>query len=189
MKKQTAHTGLKMLGFTTTLLLLLAVASVAVSPVAYAAKPPPPPLTAGMKLNITATGIAPTHGAFNITNPLINTTARVTFNATVLKSNNGGLKLNVTVGKLKIGSTVYKILKGIGRIGLHSHKIIVHLVVNGTGGSKLHVVLKGTFTPPLPTTTSGLGSTPASIQFTKPQSKLASKFFLDLNTGTLKRVA
>ena len=197
MKKQRTHAGLTILGFATTLLLVLAVASVALSPIAYAAKPeskPDPkgkanglidPLAKGSTVNITATGTA-----FNITDQTMTKTAKVTLKATVEKSTRGGVKLNVTEGKLTLDGTVYTIEKGKGRVAIHSHKLVIHLVVNGIGGAKLHVVLKGTFTGSLPSSTSTTFTN--AVHFTKPQSKLASKFFLDLvgtpTTTSLRRV-
>lgn len=197
--KNKAHTSLRLVGLTTALLLVLGIASFAVSPVAFADKPssvPPashpdpkgkakghnPLIPVNAILNITATG-----PAVNITDPSMTASARVTFKATVVKSSVGGAKLDVTEGKLTIGTTDYTIVKGKGRIALHSGKIIVHLLVTAPDGSKLHVVLRGKSTdiPPFPT--SFPENTVVDVHFTKPQSKLASKFFLDLS-GTLKRV-
>lgn len=140
------------------------------------------PIAKGWIINITTIGTA-----YNITNSSITYPARVTFNATVDKSSMGRARLGIIggEGELKIGDKVYTIEKGLGIIALRSEKIIIHLQVKAPNGAKLQVILKGKITGSLPSPFN-IGNS-VHIEFTKPQSKIASQFFLKLS-GTLTRV-
>jgi len=139
------------------------------------------PVNVTWTLNITASGTA-----FNITDQSLNTSAQVTFNATVEKSSMGRAKLNVTVGNVTIGGTDYPIVNGKGHIAIRGGKLIMHLRVTGEGGATLPIVLKGNFTESLKSLSTI--DNYINVTFLKPQSKLAAEYFLEL-TGNITRTA
>ena len=98
----------------------------------------------------------------------------------------GRTQLNVTTGNLTIGDTVYQIQWGKGLINLRSSKMVLHLNVSSTDGATRHAVLNGRLTGKLASSLT-LGAE-IELNFTKPQSKLAREWLLELK-GTLTRVA
>jgi hypothetical protein len=139
------------------------------------------PIEKGSTFNITATG-----KAVNKTDTSQILAARVTLKLEVTKSSKGGALLKVQEGTLKIGEKTYPVEKGRALLSVRSGRIVIHLVLTGPDGTKLHAILIGKLTQPIPSPFD-VGKT-VELEFTKPQSKLAGQFFLELK-GTLKRVS
>jgi hypothetical protein len=139
------------------------------------------PIEKGWTFNITAAG-----KATNKTDTSQILAARVTLKLEVTKSSKGGALLKVQEGTLKIGEKTYPVEKGRALLSVRSGRIVIHLVLTGPEGTKLHAILIGKLTQNIPSPFN-VNDT-VELEFTKPQSKLAGQFFLELK-GTFKRVS
>jgi hypothetical protein len=139
------------------------------------------PIEKGWKFEITATG-----KATNKTDTSQILAASVTLKLEVTRSSKGGALLKVEEGTVKIDKKAYMVEKGRALLSLRNGRIVIHLVLTGPEGTKLHAILVGKLTQPLPSPFN-VNNT-VGLEFTKPQSKLAGQFFLELQ-GTLKRVS
>lgn len=102
--------------------------------------------------------------------------ARVTLSSEVQVQNSGVITYRITSGTLEIGDTDYELVDGTGIFNQHSLVVVLHAATSSEGPS---LVLIGHAEEPQ----SNPGS--AAVAFTSPQSKLAGKFFLNLDSGTL----
>ncbi len=104
--------------------------------------------------------------------------ASVSISATVIQKNSSAvIAYNVTGGSLTIAGTPYQIVNGTGIFNQHSLVVVLHATVTMDDWTGI-LVLFGHTDEAL----SDSGS--VSVTFDMPQSKLASKFFLELK-GTL----
>lgn len=104
--------------------------------------------------------------------------ANVSITATVLQRNSSAvIAFNITGTSLTIGETTYQVVNGTGIFNQRSLVVVLHATVS-TGDWTGTLILIGHADEAL--------SDPDSVgvTFDSPQSKLASKFFLDLS-GTL----
>jgi hypothetical protein len=101
-----------------------------------------------------------------------NSAAIVSITATVLQKNSSAvIAFNITGTSLTIGGTPYQIVNGTGIFNQRSRVVVLHATVT-TGDWMGILILYGHADQDL------------SVTFDSPQSKLASKFFLELK-GTL----
>jgi len=187
--------GKKVLALGTIIVLIAALASLPIIPPAFSDKQSDSshshgkgkarghqvPIEKGWTFEITASG-----KATNITDTSQILAATVTLKLEVNKSSKGGALLKVQEGTLKIGEKTYPVEKGRALLSVRSGRIVIHLVLTGPEGTKLHAILIGKLTQPIPSPFD-VGKT-VELWFTKPQSKLAGQFFLELE-GTLKRLS
>lgn len=138
-------------------------------------------LNSGWALNITAAG-----HACNVSDRSKTATASLTLLAQIKKGTPGGARLEVTDGQLRVGSTLYVVQEGRGRLSMRSDKMVLHVIVQASDGSLLHVILKARLSTPLPSPFDVAEIVPLTLE--DPQSKLAGLWFLEL-TGTLRRTA
>jgi len=141
------------------------------------------PIEKGSIFEVTAAG-----KAINKTDTSQILAATVTVKLEVTRSSKGGALLKVqegTQGTLKIGEKTYPVEKGRALLSVRSGRIVIHLILTGPEGTKLHAILIGKLTQPIPSPFD-VGKT-VDLVFTKPQTKLAGQFFLELK-GTLERV-
>ncbi len=85
-----------------------------------------------------------------------------------------------------IGSQTYNVIGGQGIINFHSHKIILQILLKDGSSHNVRLILHGKITgmsKPF-----DVGSS-FSIDFLKPESKLAHQWFLHIPDATAKRVA
>ncbi len=139
------------------------------------------PITTGSILHITGTGTATKIGNHTITD-----SASIDLTATVNKVSRGNARLNVTGGTLTIGSQTYTVIEGRGIINFHSHRVIIHVTLKNANGNSTHLNLFGKASS-LPKSLSVNSS--FNVDFKKPESKLAGKWFLEFPGATVKRVA
>jgi hypothetical protein len=135
----------------------------------------------GWTFEITATG-----KAINKTDTSQILNATVTLKLVVTKSSKGGALLKVQEGILNIDKKTYPVEKGRALLSIRSGRIVIHLVLTGPEGAKLHAILIGKFTQDIPSPFNV--NVTVGLVFTKPHSKLAGQFFLELQ-GTLKRLS
>ena len=103
--------------------------------------------------------------------------ASLNLRAEVEKSSKGRIKLKILSGTVEIGDTRYDIEKGKGKINKKNDHIDFKAKASSQG-KDLELILKGERDGTIPL---NLGNAPATVEFTSPQSKLASKWFLDLS--------
>jgi hypothetical protein len=138
--------------------------------------------------NATAIGSDPTpHVPPNQLLPAISTKASagssqsvhadVSVSAKIANQNDAVVQFNVTSVTLKIGSTTYTGINGTGILNQHSLVVVVHATVT-SGSTSGMLILIGHAGASLTTTST------TSVDFSSPQSKLASSDFLSL-TGSL----
>ena len=186
--------GKKVLALGAIIVLIAAVASLPIIPPAFSdnndsnhshgkgkARGHQVPIKKGWTFEITASG-----KATNITGTSQILDATVTLKLEVTKSSKGGALLKVQEGTLKIDKNTYPVEKGRALLSVRSGRIVIHLVLTGPEGTKLHAILIGKLTQPIPSPFNPNDA--VGLVFTKPQSKLAGQFFLELQ-GTLKRLS
>jgi len=103
--------------------------------------------------------------------------ANVTISSKIINQNDALIMFNITSVTLKIGSTTYTGTNGTGIFNQHSLVVVVHATVT-SGSTSGMLILIGQAGASLTTTSS------TSVDFSSPQSKLASTDFLSL-TGSL----
>jgi hypothetical protein len=101
----------------------------------------------------------------------------VSVSAKIANQNDAVVQFNVTSVTLKIGSTTYTGINGTGILNQHSLVVVVHATVT-SGSTSGMLILIGHAGASLTTTST------TSVDFSSPQSKLASSDFLSL-TGSL----
>ena len=182
------HFGLLGLGLT----LVMALAIVAPG---YAAGPPnmvpaatvhqsrlaQQPLQVGMVLSITGTG-----KAYTISDQSTTQTASITITVRVDRVSLGRALITVTGGSFTVGSDTMTIDSGRGIVNFHSGRMLLKVNVKGTTGT-MHMVLYGKVNGHLSAPLSmGAGFT---VNFLKPQSKLAGKYILEFLGTTVTRTS
>jgi len=103
--------------------------------------------------------------------------ASLSLKSEVQESSEGRIRLKILSGTLKIGDTMYNIERGNGKINKKNDNIEFKAKAF-SGGDDFELVLKGNHGASIPENT---GDTSTSVEFTSPQSKLASKWFLHLS--------
>jgi len=103
--------------------------------------------------------------------------ATVTISSKIVNQNDAIVQFNVTSVTLQIGSTTYTGTNGTGIFNQHSLVVVVHASVT-SGSTSGMLILIGHAEASLTTASS------TSVDFSSPQSKLASSDFLSLK-GTL----
>lgn len=142
---------------------------------------PTPPITKGVTLRISGTGTA-----FNITDQSIHHSASIDLTVTVDKSSPGRARLNVTGGELTVASENFKVDKGRGIINFHSDKIVIHVHLKDSKDKTVNLILYGKLTAKI-TSPLNKGSS-FTVDFVKPQSKVAGKWFLEFKGATVTRI-
>jgi len=136
----------------------------------------------GASFTITGTGtvydIADQTKTANVDLRLTATAERVTV---------GVAKLSVSGGTLKVGSETFTVEKGTGRLNVHSKKILLHIELKDGSGKIWHLILYGKISSSIPKTLPNGSS--LTVDFMKPQSKIADKWFLSIPSATITRSA
>ncbi len=183
---------MKRLALLGTVLALVMVLAVAVP--GYAAQPSriPPlaklhdkltrPLTAGMILTISGSGTA-----FNITDQSSQTTASIQLTVKVVRASMGRALLTVTGGTLKVGSDTFTADGGRGILNFHSGRMMLKAHFKDSNNKSVHLVLLGEVHGKAPSKM-GIGNS-FSVNFLKPQSKLAGRWFLEFPGTTVTRTS
>ena len=133
-----------------------------------------PPLTKGMDLTITGSG-----RAFKIGDQDDRQSASISLKATVEKVSWGRGLLNVTSGTLTIGTDTFTVVGGHGIINLHSHKMVLQIILKDSAGKMVHLKLYGKNAHVPSPFNAGDHFT---VDFAKHQSKLAHQWFLELSS-------
>ena len=139
------------------------------------------PLQVGMVLSITGTG-----KAYAISDQSTTQTASITITVKVDRVSLGRALIAVTGGSLTVGSDTMTIDSGRGIVNFHSGRMLLKVNVKGTNGT-MHLVLygkvNGHLSAPL-----GVGAS-FTVDFLKPQSKLAGKYILEFLGTTVTRTS
>jgi len=136
----------------------------------------------GAGFTITGTGTA-----YNITDQTKTATVDLRLTVTAEKVTPGVAKLKVSGGTLKVGSDTFTVEKGKGRLNIHSEKILLHIELKDGNGKIWHLILYGKVSSSIPKTWSNGSS--LTVDFMKPQSKIAGKWFLSIPSATITRSA
>ncbi len=173
----------------TVLALVMAIAVVVPS---YAAQPSriPPlvkvhdrltrPLTPGTVLTISGSGTA-----FNVTEQSAQTTASIQLTVKVARVSMGRAFFTVTGGILKVGSDTFTADGGRGILNFHSGRMMLKVHFKKGNDLPAHLVLFGEVNGKIPSKIA-LGNG-FSIDFLKPQSKLAGRWLLEFPGSTVTR--
>jgi len=189
--KSREHQRLKIISI---LSLLVIIASAVTVAVPVYAKPDHPITSEHTKANRTAifgkgasfTTTGP--GTANDVNAHTKTaTVDLRLTATAEKVTFGVAKISVNGGTLKVGSDTFTVEKGTGRLNVHSKKILVHVELKDGSGKIWHLILYGKISSSIPKTLANGAS--LTIDFMKPQSKVAGKWFLSIPNATITRTA
>src|SRR2546427_12910170 len=129
------------------------------------------PLQVGMVLSITGTG-----KAYTISDQSTTQTASITITVRVDRVSLGRALITVTGGSFTVGSDTMTIDSGRGIVNVHSGRMLLKVNVKGTNGT-MHLVLYGKVNGHLSTPLS-VGAS-FTVDFLKPQGKLAGKYFLE----------
>ena len=136
----------------------------------------------GASFTITGTGTA-----YDISDQTKTASVDLRLTATAEKVTLGVAKISVSGGTIKVGSDTFTVEKGTGRLNVHSKRILVHIELKDSSGKIWHLILYGKISSSIPKTlANGAGLT---VNFTKPQSKIAGKWFLSIPSATITRTA
>src|SRR2546426_12759314 len=139
------------------------------------------PLQVGMVLFITGTG-----KAYAISDQSTTQTASITITVRVDRVSLGRALITVTGGSFTVGSDTMTIDSGRGIVNFHSGRMLLKVNVKGTNGT-MHLVLYGKVNGHVSAPISvGAGFT---VDFLKPQSKLAGKYILEFPGTTVTRTS
>src|SRR5437870_830540 len=139
------------------------------------------PLQVGMVLSITGTG-----KAYTISDRSTTQTTSITITVRVDRVSLGRALITVTGGSLTVGSDTMTIDSGHGIVNIHSGRMLLKVNVKGTTG-KMHLVLYGKVNGHLSAPIS-IGAS-FTVDFLKPQSKLAGKYILEFPGTTITRTS
>ncbi len=140
------------------------------------------PLSNGMVLTISGSGTA-----FNITDQSNHQSASISLTVKVEKISLGRAMLRVTGGTLTIGSQTLTVEGGRGILNVHSGKLLLKVHLKDSGHGPLHLVLFGKVNGQVPSKLDAGAS--FSVDFLKPQSKLAGRWFLEFPGATVTRTS
>ncbi len=140
------------------------------------------PLANGMVLTISGSGTA-----FNITDQSNHQSARISLTVKVEKTSFGRALLKVTDGTLTIGSETLTVDGGRGILNVHSGRLLLKVHLKDNGHGPLHLVLFGMVNGHVPSKLDASAS--FSVDFLKPQSKLAGRWFLEFPVATVTRMS
>lgn len=138
------------------------------------------PLTVGMVLTISGSGTA-----FSISDQSTQQSASIQLTVRVDRVSMGRALVTVTSGTLNIGSATFTADGGRGIINFHSKKTVLHIGLKDSSGNTSHLVLFGKVDGQVPSTL--VDGNSFSVDFVRPQSKLASKWFLEFPGTTVTR--
>lgn len=138
------------------------------------------PLSNGMVLTITGSGTA-----FNITDQSKHQSASISLTVKVERASNGRALLKVTGGTLTIGSETLTVDGGRGIVNVHSGRLLLKVHLKDSGHGPTHLVLFGKVNGSVPSKLN-VGAT-FSVDFLKPQSKLAGRWFVEFPGATVTR--
>ena len=136
----------------------------------------------GASFTITGTGTA-----YDIADQTKTANVDLRLTVTAKRATPGVAKLSVSGGTLKVGSDSFTVEKGTGRLNVHSKKILLHVELKDGNGKIWHLILYGKISSTIPKTLSNAAS--LTIDFMKPQSKIAGKWFLSIPSATITRSA
>jgi len=140
------------------------------------------PLTAGMVLTISGSGTA-----FNITDQSSQTTASIQLTVKVLRVSMGRALFTVTGGKLKVGSDTFTADGGRGILNFHTGRMLLKVHFKDSDNKPVHLVLFGKVNGKVPSKIDiGNGF---SLNFLRPQSKLAGRWLLEFPGTTVTRTS
>jgi len=136
------------------------------------------PLTTGMVLMISGSGTG-----FSINDQSTQQAASIQLTVRVDRVSMGRALVTVTSGTLNIGSATFTADGGRGIINFHSKKMVLHVSLKDSSGNTSHLVLFGKVNGQIPSTLAV--NDHFSVDFIRPQSKLASKWFLEFPGTTV----
>src|SRR2546426_9358980 len=139
------------------------------------------PLQVGMVLSITGSG-----KAYTISDQSTTQTTSITLTVKVDRVSLGRALITVTGGSLTVGSDTMTIDSGRGIVNFHSGRMLLKVNVKGTTGT-MHLVLYGKVNGHLSAPIS-IGAS-FTVDFLKPQSKLAGKYLLEFPGTTVTRTS
>jgi hypothetical protein len=131
--------------------------------------------------------IAGTGTAYDINDQTKTASADLHLTAIAERVTFGVAKISISGGTLKVGSDIFTVEKGTGRLNVHSKKILLHVELKDGNGKIWHLILHGKISSSIPKTLANGGS--LTVDFVKPQSKIAGKWFLSIPSATITRTA
>ncbi len=140
------------------------------------------PLANGMVLTISGSGTS-----FNITDQSTHQSANISLTVKVERTSFGRALLKVTGGTLRIGSQTLTVDGGRGILNVHSGRLLLKVHLKDNGHGPVHLVLFGKVNGHVPSKLDA--GTSFSVDFLKPQSKLAGRWFLEFPGATVTRTS
>ncbi len=140
------------------------------------------PLAKGMVLTLSGSGTA-----FNMADQSTHQSASISLTVKVEKTSFGRALLTVTGGTVNIGSESLTVDGGRGILNVHSGKLLLKVHLKDSGNRPMHLILFGKVNGQVPSKLD-IGAS-FSLDFLKPQSKLAGRWFLELPGTTVTRTS